>query len=99
MARGRQVQIDMKFFNLPLEEALDEKWTRGKESIRVNGEGWIGDPPMEEAYEEVLDLINYIREAKRQGHLKDYAAYYLERESKNLLRSVRQYIQDKIGNL
>ena len=31
----------MKFFNLPLEDALDEKWTRGKESIRVNGEGGL----------------------------------------------------------
>ena len=89
----------MKFFNLPLEAALDSKWQLGKDSIRENGEGWVGNPPMEEAYEEILDLINYIREAQRQGYIKDYEAYYLERESKNLLHSVRQYIQDKIDNL
>lgn len=86
----------MKLFNMPLDEALDYKWNKGVKEVRGDKEEWVGEPPLEEAYDEVLDMINYTREAERQGHIPEHAAYFIEREAKGLLQSIRRYIEDTI---
>lgn len=82
--------------NVPLDEALAIKWDKGVEEVRGDKKEWVGGPPMEEAYEEILDMINYTREAYRQGYLKEYEAYSIEREAKGLMHTVRRYIDNKI---
>ena len=49
--------------NVPLDEALAVKWDKGVEEVRGDKKEWVGGPPMEEAYEEILDMINYIQDA------------------------------------
>ena len=49
--------------NVPLDEALAVKWDKGVEEVRGDKKEWVGGPPMEEAYEEILDMINYIKDA------------------------------------
>ena len=82
--------------NVPLVEALAVKWDKGVEEVRGDKKEWVGGPPMEEAYEEILDMINYTREAYRQGYLKEYEAYFIEREAKGLIQTIRRYIDNKI---
>jgi len=39
------------------------RWAEGR---KAHGSGeWVGRPPLEEAYEEVLDLMNYLAEHQR----------------------------------
>lgn len=40
------------------------RWNQGRE--RFGGSGWVGNPPLYELYEELLDAINYIEEHERQ---------------------------------
>ena len=83
-----------QLFNMPLEDALEDRWKKGIKEVRGKSREWVGNPPMEEAYEEVLDIINYAREAYNQGHVKEYEAYYIEREAKGLAQTIRMYISD-----
>jgi len=83
-----------QLFNMPLEDALGTRWDKGLSEVRGKSRGWVGNPPMEEAYEEVLDIINYSREAYNQGHIKEYEAHYIEREAKGLAQTIRMYIRN-----
>ena len=43
----------------PIDDA-QARWRAGREA---HGNGpWVGQPPLAEAYEEALDLMNYLRE-------------------------------------
>lgn len=53
----------MAYIHLPIDEALASKWERGAERY---GTEFVGHP-LEELDEELLDAINYVREAERQG--------------------------------
>ena len=53
----------MKLIDLRIEEARAAKWQRGREQY---GPVFIGHP-LEELYEEILDGLNYVAEAERQG--------------------------------
>ena len=40
---------------------------RRRAEARENPAEWEGGPPLEEAFEEAVDLINYLNEARRNG--------------------------------
>lgn len=52
-----------EYINLETDTALREKWARGAEQY---GQEFVGHP-LVELDEELLDAINYVEEAKRQG--------------------------------
>ena len=82
----------MELFDMPTEDALKKRWEKGLADVRGDSVGWVGLPPLHEAYEEVLDIINYVREASNQGHLNSCEAYYIERETRNLAANIRMCI-------
>ena len=50
--------------NDPVLRDAADRWQRGRET---HGKGeWVGRPPLEECYEELLDTINYLQEHIRQ---------------------------------
>ncbi len=51
------------YIHLPTREALVEQWKRGREQY---GPVFVGHP-LEELDEELLDAMNYVEEAQRQG--------------------------------
>lgn len=48
--------------HLDVDAACLDKWTRGR---KEHGAEWVGEPPLVEAYEEVIDLLNYLAEHLR----------------------------------
>lgn len=85
-----------ELYNLPLEEALSLRWSKGASELRAGSPEWVGQPPMIEAYEEVLDIINYVREAHNQGYVETEDRHYIERETKALAQLIRKYISEAI---
>jgi len=52
-----------EYIHMPTDEALKAKWARGAEQY---GAAFVGHPLLE-LDEELLDAINYVAEAERQG--------------------------------
>lgn len=48
----------------PLESAARIKWDRGREEY--GGDDWVGDHPLVELHDELLDGLNYAAEARRR---------------------------------
>ena len=45
---------------LPWAEALVVKWEQGREAHRGDSPGWVGEDPLLELYDELLDAENYL---------------------------------------
>ena len=86
----------MDIYNMHLEDALSVRWNKGASELRAGSPDWVGQPPMIEAYEEILDIINYVREAHNQGYLDTDERHYVERESKALAQIIRKFIPEAI---
>ena len=75
-------------YQKPIEEMLDARWRKGQREYRPNGGEFAGDP-IEDMYEEMLDAVNYAREARRQGTHKIMAGV-VEVEVMDLLNKIRE---------
>lgn len=51
------------------DEQRAEKWEKGR--IEYGGNEWVGQPPLLEFVEEMLDAANYLDEAVKRGDLMD----------------------------
>jgi len=73
--------------DLPLEEALEEKWRRGREKY---GPEWAGEHPLIEAHSEALDGVIYCREAARRGVQAHAAARAFKSAALTLRGAIRK---------
>ena len=56
-----------EYIHLPLKEALQLKFERGRAKHRQNDQNEFRGDPIEELFQECLDAMNYCDEATRQG--------------------------------
>jgi len=54
---------------MDIEQELIERWKQGMKGYRKEGEPFVGNP-LEELRVEILDGINYVREAQRQDMIE-----------------------------
>ncbi len=59
--------MSKKFIDLPIKEALQQKFERGKTKHRIAGSMEFAGDPLEELFEEMLDSIHYCDEALKRG--------------------------------
>ena len=71
----------MDYIESSTDEALKAKWARGAERY---GSKFVGHP-LKELDEELLDAINYVAEAERQG--------WLMQDMAETLRSMREWVR------
>lgn len=66
-------ETSVDLFRLPIDEARKVRWERGRDARRGEHEPFVGNP-LYEAYEEMLDTLNYFDEAERQSQGAAYVA-------------------------
>ena len=73
--------MKINMFDIEIERLLQVRWDIGQTEYRSDGGDFVGDP-WEELYEELLDGVNYAREANRstkeRGLAQDVESTLLE---------------------
>ena len=93
-----EVRDPMKYWHMPLNEALADRWADGIAKYRQHlAQEFQGDP-VEEAFEEALDLCNYSDEAVENGPENERAQMRrISQCAENLANAVRDILREREG--
>ena len=92
---------EAKITDALFEDAMHQRWEAGMLHYRPNpADPWVGDPPLMEAYEELVDCANYVREAAAQDHISNTTAFMLETQIREIAQTVKMIIHNvEEGNI